>query len=177
MLAQIILHTPVWVWALLMFLIYRGILASADREILLKKTFVIPIVMLGLSVQGIVSTFGINVAAVLPWLACTAAGGIAAWYLFNRDKITANPARGSVFQRGSWMPLVLMMGIFLTKYVVAVFLKFQPDLAHNPLFATGICALYGLFNGAFIGKGLRIAAIYQHAAGKQVQSAVLGMRA
>ena len=54
MLAQIILNTPVWVWALLMFLIYRGILASADREISLKKTFIIPVVMLALSVQGIV---------------------------------------------------------------------------------------------------------------------------
>ena len=162
MLAQIILNTPVWVWALLMFLIYRGILASADREISLKKTFIIPVVMLALSVQGIVSTFGINMAAVLPWLACISAGGIAAWYLFNRDRITVNPARDSVFQQGSWMPLVLMMGIFLTKYVVAVLLKLEPGHRQEILFVVAVCALYGLFSGVFIGKTLRIVALYRN---------------
>lgn len=162
MLAQIILNTPVWVWALLMFLIYRGILASVDREISLKKTFIIPVVMLGLSVQGIVSTFGINMAAVLPWLACTAAAGVAAWHLFNRDKITANPACGSVFQQGNWMPLVLMMGIFLTKYVVAVLLKLEPGHRQEILFVVAVCALYGLFSGVFIGKTLRIVALYRN---------------
>ena len=43
---QIILRTPLWVWPLLAFLVYRGLLASVDRETSLKKAFVIPAVML-----------------------------------------------------------------------------------------------------------------------------------
>ena len=33
MIQQIVSHTPVYVWALLAFLLYRGYLASRDREV------------------------------------------------------------------------------------------------------------------------------------------------
>ena len=39
---QIILRTPLWVWVLLAFLVYRGMLASVNRETSLKKAFIIP---------------------------------------------------------------------------------------------------------------------------------------
>lgn len=163
MLQQIIANTPIWVWALLAFLIYRGILASADREVPLKRLLIIPAVMLALSVQGIVSTFGITPASTLSWLPFIAIGAVLAWALFRRDSILALPGKGAVFQRGSWMPLVLMMGIFLTKYAVGVTLAMQPYHAQELLFAVGVCALYGLFNGVFIGQVLRVFSIYRHA--------------
>jgi putative Mn2+ efflux pump MntP len=160
---QIILNTPLWVWALLAFLIYRGILASVDREVPLKRLLIIPAVMLALSVQGIVSTFGITPATALTWLPFIAIGAVLAWALFRRDSVEPRPARNAVFQRGSWTPLVLMMGIFLTKYAVGVTLAMQPNHAHELLFAAGVCALYGLFNGVFIGQVLRVFSIYRHA--------------
>jgi hypothetical protein len=163
MLQQIILNTPVWVWALLAFLIYRGILASVDREVTLKRLLIIPGIMLALSVQGIVSTFGITPATALSWLPFIAVGAALAWVMFRRDSVMALPAKGAVFQRGSWTPMILMMGIFLTKYAVGVTLAMQPYHAHELLFAAGICALYGLFNGVFIGQVLRVFSIYRQA--------------
>jgi len=163
MLQQIILNTPAWVWVLLAFLVYRGILASLDREVSLKRLLIIPVIMLALSVQGIVSTFGITPATALSWLPFIAIGAALAWSLFRRDSVTALPAKEAVFQRGSWMPLALMMGIFLTKYAVGVTLALQPNHAHELLFAVSVCALYGLFNGLFIGTTLRVFSIYRHA--------------
>jgi hypothetical protein len=163
MLQQIVVNTPVWVWALLAFLIYRGMLASVGREIALRKIFLIPAVMLGLSLQGIATTFGANALAASSWLACTIAGAGLAWQLFRDDSIAAHPDRGTIFQQGSWAPLMLMLGIFFTKYAVAVMLAFDPGHKQHALFVGAVCALYGLFNGVFIGKVLRIMSLYRHA--------------
>lgn len=160
---QIILRTPVWVWAILAFLVYRGIAASNDREIRFKKIFIIPVVMLALSIQGIVTSFGIQLAPALVWLASIVAASLLTRRMFNRDSITADPQRGTIFQQGSWIPMMLMMGIFFTKYMVAILLALQPGHRESGLFVGCVCVLYGLFNGVFIGKTLGMATIYLRA--------------
>jgi hypothetical protein len=164
MLQQILTHTPLWVWAVLAFVLYRGWLASVGREIALKRVFIIPAVMLALSLQGIASAFGAAPAVVPVWLACMLAGAMLAWRMLDRDSVRIDPLRRIVSQRGSWIPLLLMMGIFCTKYAVGVALSLQPELAQHLWFAASVCALYGLFNGIFIGQALRILALYRQAA-------------
>jgi uncharacterized protein YneF (UPF0154 family) len=163
MFAQIISHTPLWVWALLAFLIYRGILASVNREVTLKKLSIIPLVMLALSWQGVSTVFGVTPLPMLCWLLAAAVAATLNWRLFRKESAIAHPERGVVFQRGSWLPLMLMMGIFLTKYAVGVTLAMQPPLAHDLVFTASVCVLYGVFNGMFIGRLLRIASLYRNA--------------
>lgn len=163
MLGQIIFKTPPWVWALLAFLIYRGIRAAAGREMPFRRIFIIPLVMLGLSLHGIGSTFGIGLMVLLTWLAAALVAGGLAWHFPDYRKIVAYPARGTLFQPGSWAPLLMMMGIFFTKYVVTVMLSMNPHYAQYSEFAVAICALYGLFNGIFIGNLLYLVSIYRQA--------------
>jgi hypothetical protein len=73
MLQQLLINTPVWVWGLLAFLIFRGMLASVGRETGIRRLFIIPLVMLGLSMHGIAASFGADPFAVPVWLAATAA--------------------------------------------------------------------------------------------------------
>ena len=54
------------------------------------------------------------------------------------------------------MPLALIVGIFLTKYFVGVELAMQPTLARDGTFALQISALYGVFNGLFAARALRM---------------------
>lgn len=163
MLQQILTHTPLWVWAVLAFLLYRGLLASADREIALKRVFVIPVVMFALALQGIVSGFGAVPAAAAAWFACMLAGTALAWLAFDCGSVRIDVARRVISQRGSWTSLLLMMGIFCIKYAVGVALSLQPGLAQHLWFAASVCTLYGLFNGIFFGQALRIAALYRQA--------------
>nr|WP_329956061.1 DUF6622 family protein [Collimonas silvisoli] len=163
MFMQIISHTPIWVWALLAFLIYRGILASVDREVTLKKLSIIPLIMLALSWQGVSTVFGVTPLPMLCWLLAAAAAATLNWRLFRKERVIAYPERGVVFQRGSWLPLMLMMGIFLTKYTVGVTLAMHPGLAHDAAFTAAVCALYGVFNGMFIGRLLRVVSLYRSA--------------
>ncbi|MGB7193165.1 MAG: DUF6622 family protein [Collimonas pratensis] len=160
MFAQIISHTPLWVWALLAFLVYRGVLASVDRELTLKKLAIIPLVMLALSWQGVSTVFGILALPMLCWLLAAAVAATLTWRLFRKDRVSAYPERGVVFQRGSWLPLMLMMGIFLTKYTVGVTLAMHPALAQDTAFTVVVCTLYGVFNGMFIGRLLRVVNLY-----------------
>lgn len=166
MLEQVITKTPVWVWPLLGFLIYRGVVASMDREVGLKKLFIIPAVMLVLSLQGIATAFGAQVAAAPVWLAFTFAGAMLAWHFFGSGVISVHPERGSVGVRGGWSTMALIMGIFITKYAVNASLSIHPELKQQLVFVATVCALYGVFNGIFIGQLARIVSIYREGAGQ-----------
>ena len=164
MFQQILMHTPAWVWALLAFLVYRGLLSSVDRETPLRLVVAIPVAMLALSLQGMLGGFGASPAALLLWLACALTGGAIAWRLMPADGTRAHPEKRRVWQRGSWMPMALMLGIFLTKYAVGVLLALRPGLAHDADFVLAVCALYGVFNGLFLGRMLRVLAVWRDCA-------------
>jgi hypothetical protein len=160
MIQQIVSHTPVYVWALLAFLIYRGWLASQDRETSLRKVALIPLVMVGLSVTSINGNGPLGDGVWGLWALGAVASAAAIWQ-FSRREIMVNRAAGTVLQRGSWMPLALMVAIFVTKYTVAVMSAIHPELPHSVPFAASVAVLYGVFNGLFLGRLARYAAAWQ----------------
>jgi hypothetical protein len=149
MLIQILTHTPLYVWAILVFLVYRGVVALRERETTLRKLFIIPVVMLALSLQDIAAKFG---AAFLPLSAWAGAALVVALLVWKFSGAGISPGAGSVRVHGSRAPLAMMMAIFLTKYATAVTLAIQPQASHSPLFALAVCALFGVFNGYFLGR-------------------------
>lgn len=163
MLQQIFSHTPLYVWAILGFLVYRGVLASRTREVTLRKLSIVPLVMLALSLTGVIGSFGLDGAAPFAWLVGAVAGGTLAWSLTDTRKLNAYTDRGSVQRPGSWLPLMLMMAIFCMKYAVAVSLSMVPAYTHATGFVLPVCAAYGLFSGIFIGGLLRTVAFYRQA--------------
>ena len=160
---QLFSHTPLYVWAILGFLVYRGVLASRAREVTLRKLCIIPLVMLALSLSGVHGSFGFDGLAPYAWAAGALAGGALAWGLSNPRKMTAHPERGTLQLAGSWLPLSLMLSIFCMKYAVAVSLAIHPAYAHATGFVLTVCLLYGVFSGIFLGGLLRTLAVYQAA--------------
>ncbi|RZT11063.1 hypothetical protein SAMN05216319_0465 [Duganella sp. CF402] len=159
MISQILSHTPVYVWALLAFLLYRGYLASQDRELSLLKLAIIPGVMLVLALTSINPHGALGEAVWAAWAAGVAVAVALVWTL-SKGEIAVNRAAGTVLQRGSWAPLMLMVAIFVTKYTVGVLTAIRPDLMHAVPASLGVTVLYGLFNGVFIGRLARYAAAY-----------------
>lgn len=160
MLQQIISHTPLYVWALLAFLMYRGYVASKDREATLRNLTIIPGVMLVLSIQGITGKFGGSDVALVAWAAGAGASTALTWTLVDASRITADRSKGTLHQRGSWIPLMLMMSIFVVKYAVAIVSAMHPELNGSSTFMFAVCILFGLFNGIFFGRLLRCASVY-----------------
>src|SRR5471030_214407 len=160
MLQQIISHTPLYVWALLAFLMYRGYLASKDREATLRNLAIIPGVMLVLSIQGILGKFGGSDVALVAWAAGAIVSTAVTWSLIDASRITAHRGKGTLHLRGSWVSLMLMMAIFVVKYSVAIVSAMHPALSESSTFMLAICGLFGLCNGIFFGRLLRCVSVY-----------------
>ena len=160
MLNQIVSHTPAYVWGILAFLILRGVIAMRTREIGINKLFIIPVVMLVLSLQDIGVKFGFSGVAVTIW-ALALAATVALMWQFSAARVAPAAQPGRVIVRGSLFPLALMMGIFATKYTAAIVVAVQPHLRQDLLFTVFVCALFGVFNGYFLGRLARDVKAYQ----------------
>lgn len=156
MFIQIITKTPIWVWGILALLLWVGVKQSLPRRVSLRRITVLPLAMAGLSLAGMLTAFGAGSPALLVWGAVLAAFA-AAVMTRSLPQATQYNAWTQQFQiPGSWTPLVLMMGIFITKYAVGVALAMYPDLARDALFSQSVGALYGGFGGVFAGRALRL---------------------
>lgn len=151
MLSNIISHTPVYVWAILAFLVFRGVLALREREVSLPRLTIIPAVMLVLALQSIASRYGLASLAMAAWLLATAAMALQRW-TFGASRIQAGAEPGTLRMGGSWAPLLLMLAVFVIKYALAVVQAVRPQLAQGAGFAMTACCLLGLCNGVFIGQ-------------------------
>ena len=156
MFIQIITRTPIWVWAILGLLLWVGLQQSVPRSVSLRRITVLPLVMIGLSLAGMFTAFGAGSHALLAWgIAAVVAGAV----VMSRSlpQATQYNSWTQQFQLpGSWTPLVLMMGIFITKYAVGVTLAMHPGLARDALFSQSVGALYGGFSGVFAGRAARL---------------------
>jgi hypothetical protein len=156
MFIQIITHTPIWVWAIFALLAWLGLKQSRPSAPGLKRITLIPLAMLGLSLFGAVSVFGVASGMLLAW-ACSA---IAVATVVMQQPVPPGTHYNSWTQRfdlpGSWLPGALMMGIFITKYAVGITAVMRPDVLHNAVVSYGVCALYGAFSGVFAGRAWRL---------------------
>lgn len=156
LIARVLLGTPWWVWGLLAGLLILGYSQTRARQAGLPRTLAMPLAMGALSVYGTLSTLGAAPLVVGGWLAAAVLSAL----LVLRQPVAAgtryDAARRLIEQPGSWAPLLLILGIFLTKYSVIVSLTIHPELRLEPAFALGVAMLYGAFSGLFAGRALRL---------------------
>jgi len=156
MLAEILRHTPAWVFVLFVLLLVLGFLQTRTRAVPLPRLALLPLAMLGLSVYGIVSGFGAHPLPLACWAAALAAVVAANFALRFSRRVFRSPTGGSFTVPGSWVPLALMMAIFFTRYAVAVALARDAALAAVPGFAAAAGLAYGAFSGVFVARALHI---------------------
>jgi hypothetical protein len=157
--ASIARNTPVWVWGLLAALVALGLTQARDRSASLARIALTPIAMTALSLWGTVSAFGASPQfgpVLLAWSA-SAAASLAAVAPFAPPAGTRYDPASRIFQLpGSWIPLLLILGVFLTKYVVGVELAMQPALARDGAYTLAVATIYGFFSGLFVGRTARV---------------------
>ncbi|WP_213959676.1 DUF6622 family protein [Variovorax sp. dw_954] len=156
MLLQILSHTPRWVFVMFAVLFWFGAKQLLARSVSLARITVMPVAMTALSISGVLSAFGDSPMALAGW----AAAAVALAALVLQRALPAGTRYDDQTRRfhlqGSAVPLVLMMGIFFTKYTVGVQLAMHPELAHNHNFALALGTLYGAFSGIFAGRAIRL---------------------
>jgi len=156
MLTQILAGTPLWVFALFALLLWLGGRQLVAHDIALRRATILPFAMTALSIYGLLSVFSHQPVAVLGWAVAALMTGIAVLQRALPDSTRYDPAARRVHLAGTAVPLALMMGIFFTKYVVAVQIAMHPPLTGDRVFALCVGALYGAFSGMFAARGLRL---------------------
>ena len=156
-LRPILRQTPVWVWGLFAGLLALGTSQLRDRTASVARVSLLPLVMTVLSVSGTFSALGNSphaAMAIAAWLGAAAL----AFALLARGRAHAqfDPAQRVFHLPGSAVPLLLIVGIFLVKYVVGVDLAMAPQLVRDPQYVLSVAALYGAFTGVFVGRASRL---------------------
>lgn len=159
MLGTVVTNTPRLIWGLLAGLIVLGLSQRKDREVSLARVMVTPLVMATLSLGGTATAFSASPhfgQAMLAWAgaAVCALALVAPWQAPRGTHYDA--ASRSYRLPGSWLPLLLILGIFLAKYVSGVDLAMQPSLALDSPYALTVSALSGTFSGIFAGRAARL---------------------
>lgn len=156
MIVEILQHTPSWVFVLFVVLLYFGYLQSKTRTVSRGRLAVLPMAMVGLSLYGILSDFDAIMIGLIAWTL-----GFASAIFLN--KILRHP-RGVIYADsarlftvpGSWIPLTLMMGIYFSKYAIAVALFKDASLGGLPAFVSVASFIYGILSGTFFARSLQI---------------------
>lgn len=145
---------PLWPFAILAGLVLLGLRQSRDRVVEPGAMARIALAMLGFSLYGVTTAFGTQVLPVAAW-----AVGIAAAMLLGGPVLAPRGLvrEGSAVRLpGSWLPLVLMVGIFVAKFALGFAAGVHAQVVHEAWFAAIASAVFGMFSGAFAVRAVAV---------------------
>ncbi len=155
-------HVPNWVWILFAALIAIGISQSVTRRRTLRRATLIPIIMIMLSLYGVMSVFA-HATALAAWAVGVAAALALSPMLGAWKNIRWSEPEQRLIVPGSWLPMMLMLGLFFIKFGVNVTLAMHHELVNDISFAMTVSFAYGLFSGTFFGRGVAMWKTAHHA--------------
>jgi hypothetical protein len=156
LLVQILSHTPIWVYALFFVLLAFGLMQTRTRTVSTIPALLLPAGMIALSLAGINSSFGLKTIPLTAWGVAAVTATVVGYVFFRDRRIHREATNGKFFIPGSWVPLVVMMAIFFTKYVYAVMNAFNAEAVSTPLFIGALCAVYGVLSGYFSSRAVNL---------------------
>ena len=115
---QILIHTPLWVWVLLAYLVWQGIKAMQPRTVPIGRALIVPVVFIVWGISRIGFGHQDNALPLLAWIA-------AALVLLPLGVLTPRPfevdhASGLIIRPGSAFALIRNLVVFTLQYTVSV---------------------------------------------------------
>ena len=156
---DIVRQTPLWVAGVLAGLAWLGFSATRSRRVHLARLLAMPAIMGALALWGVQSAFistGQLPTLLALWALCYAAVLAVGSRLAAPAGARYDAAARSFHLPGSWVPMGLILAVFLMKYGIGVQLAMEPALAHQSRFACVVTALYGALSGLFAARSLRV---------------------
>lgn len=153
---QILSHTPVFVFVLFFVLLIFGFQQTRNRKVKPVVAFILPIFMVLLSANGVITTFGLELAAIELWLIGLVVITVALYKLVPLKGAHYVEPERKLFIPGSWIPFVVIMAIFFTKYAVAVLVAMQVPWVQQFGFMLGLSFVYGGFSGYFTSRAFML---------------------
>jgi hypothetical protein len=145
---SILQGTPFWVYLIFILLIKRGISASKENTISIKRVFIAPVVLFILSLHKINSPYLFSIFFIC--------GLVIGYLIYQKMIISFNKDTKKITMPGSIIPLILMVGVFAKSYYIGYLTATSPTMLHTPHIMILIDIVSGIFSGVFIGRGIII---------------------
>lgn len=145
---------PLWPFAILAGLVVIGIRQSADRVVEPAAMARMALAMMGFSLYGVTAAFGAQALPVLCW-----AVGFAASVVLGAPVLAPRGlAREGQAVRvpGSWLPLALMLGIFVAKFALGFATGVGSPVLQQAWFMAVASAVFGSLSGAFAARAVAV---------------------
>ena len=149
---ETVVRTPIWVWALLAFLLFIGVRALRPTTASFARLAILPLVFLAWGLSGFATTYGLRPVGIVIWIAALAVGAGFGWLLARSIEIRADKERGRIRLPGNAVNLVLILIIFATKYTLGVLAGIHPSITAELLYMAVDVGVSGLLTGLFAGR-------------------------
>ena len=153
-LVDILSHTPLWVWPLILYGLYIGWSRTRDRVVSPARLLVLPALISALALYNLVAS-GFSVTSLLGF-ACGAVAGALAGTAMARRRPARLLADGRLALQGDWLPLVLVVAIIIIRYAKGIALGVDPALAQQAGFVLASAVLSGLFAAMMIARSVGV---------------------
>jgi hypothetical protein len=149
-------YTPLWVYGLFVALLVFGLQQTRDRKINRILALTLPIGMIVLSLAGVVTSFGFLIENIGYWLLGVVTTSLVLDKLLKINGLQYYQTTKKYFVPGSSIPLIVIMVIFFTKYVVGVLNGLNVNMSETQGLELGLCVLYGTCSGYFVFRLIKI---------------------
>jgi hypothetical protein len=154
---NILSNTPIWAYALFVYLVWQGIGGLQTRTISLWRVLLVPIIFLGLGIWRLALTPNLDWKPLSAWF--LAAVIFASLALLRGPRLLAVDKRaGTITRPGSYAPLVRNVSIFMLQYALAVAAAMHLDTHGTGAIVSR--AVSGATAGYFIGWSLALLRSY-----------------
>ena len=157
-LGDIVSHTPLWVWAVLAYVMTMTLRATKERKAGLARLLAIPAIFIVWGLSGLLTRQSIGLGLGLDWLAAACAGAALVSVAGRPVVLAVDREQRQVTLAGSWAPFVRVTAIFAAKYTLGVMMAVRPDL-REPL-SWFDAAVSGFSVGYFLLWAVRLYAAY-----------------
>jgi hypothetical protein len=149
-------HVPTWVYGVFAMLLALGLLFTRPRSMHPAVPSLMAAGFGCYSLYGVISSFGASPSNLVAWAIGMGLGTALSRPFVGPNGLSRVAGSTKVLVLGSWVPLVLMMGIFAVKFFVGVVRGAHLPAGSHVWFAPTVCLILGLFSGAFAARGLNV---------------------
>jgi hypothetical protein len=149
LLFQIVVHTPLWVWPLMLFVLWLGWRGLQPRTLPVGRLAVLPLVGVGTSLVGIAQSMQPGLA-FLGWLVALLAA-LPLGYLLGWRRAVRPLGNGRIEIAGGWFVLVFAMSIFAARYALGVLFGVMPALRAEAFWIVVGGGVGGIVTGIGVG--------------------------
>ncbi|WP_426234407.1 DUF6622 family protein [Pseudomonas sp. TWP3-2] len=142
----ILQNTPLWVYAILLFLLYCGLKARTPHHESRFALLLTPLVLIAWSLFSLNLNLdpGLSLSC---WLCAMLLGAVSAWLIFSRRGVTLDDAETGLIVPGTWKVLMLYLLFFTVNY----YFGYQDDVHPEQSSTSQILLLKAVVSGFVCG--------------------------